>query len=340
VPGTSCRVFPSNNVWHLNVSQLAVHPKSATWKRAAHADSTLVHPDFGPPSYGIPFDVVAASHPKVSVSFHYASESDPGPYPFGSDIQIEDGSDAHAIMIDQGDCTLYELFAAHWNGGNPTAGSGAIFHLEGAGANALRPAGWTSADAAGLPIFAGLLRYDEVAAGVVNHAIRMTVDCTYDAYIWPARHAAGTADRRCPPMGARFRLKSSFPLGGFGPNARVIIRAMKRYGMIVADNGSDWFFQGTVDPRWRNTLLDQIKRIPATAFQAVDARACRVAPGSAAFAYGPVARPPSVSRSERGSSPRSWGPPASGCSRGGTAPRSVGAAGAASPSRCRPRSTR
>jgi hypothetical protein len=287
VPGTSCQVFPANNVWHLDVSHLPLHPKSATWKRASHAGPTWLHPDFGPPSYGIPFDVVAASYPKVSVVFHYASESDPGPYPFGPDIRIEGGSDAHAVMIDEGDCTLYELYAARWNGGNPTAGSGAIFHLEGPGANALRPSGWTSADAAGLPIFAGLLRYDEVAAGVVDHAIRMTVDCTHDAYIWPARHAAGTTDHRCPPMGARFRLKASFPVGAFGPKARVILRAMKRYGMIVADNGSDWYFQGTVDPRWTNSLLDQLKRIPAKAFQAVDERACRVAPGSAAFAYGP-----------------------------------------------------
>jgi hypothetical protein len=287
VPGTSCQVFPPNNVWHLDVSRLPVHPRSDTWKAASHAGSTLLHPDFGPPTYGIPFDVVAASHPTVSVALHYAGESDPGPYPFGADIHVERGSDRHAIMVDESDCTLYELFGARWNGGDPTAGSGAIFHLEGAGANALRPAGWTSADAAGLPIFAGLLRYDEVAAGAVDHAIRMTVACTYDAYVWPARHAAGTSDRRCPPMGARFRLKASFPLGGFGPKARAIRRAMKRYGMIVADNGSDWYFQGTVDPRWTTTLLDQLKRIPARAFQAIDERACRVAPGSAAFAYGP-----------------------------------------------------
>jgi hypothetical protein len=287
VPGTSCRVFPANNVWHLDVSGLPVHAKNAPWKRSTHAGSTLLHPDFGPPSYGIPFDVVASSHPNVSISFRYGGESDPGPYPFGPDTHIEGGSDRHAIMIDEGTCTLYELYAARWNGGDPSAGSGAIFGLEGPRANDLRPAGWTSADAAGLPIFAGLLRYDEVAAGVVDHAIRMTVSCTYDAYLWPARHAAGTGDHGCPPMGARFRLKRSFPIAGFGPKARVIIRAMKRCGLIVADNGSDWYFQGTVDPRWTNSLLDQLKRIPAKAFQAVDERACKVAPGSAAFAYGP-----------------------------------------------------
>ncbi len=287
VAGTSCRLFPASNVWHLNVSALPIHPKSATWKASSHARSTLLHPDFGPPSYGIPFDVVASSHPKVSIAFQYASESEPGPYPFGSDIHVEGGSDRHAIMVDRGTCTLYELFAARWNGGDPQAGSGAIFHLQGPAANDLRPAGWTSADAAGLPILAGLLRYDEVAAGVVDHAIRMTVACTRDAYIWPARHAAGSGDARCPPMGARFRLKRSFPVAGFGPKARVVIRAMKRYGLIVADNGSDWYFQGAVDPRWTNALLDQHKRIPAKAFQAVDERACRAAPGSAAFSYGP-----------------------------------------------------
>src|SRR5262249_47244873 len=191
------------------------------------------------------------------------------------------------IMLDGCDCTLYELYAAHRNGGSPTAGSGAVFALDGPDANDLRPAGWTSADAAGLPIFAGLLRYDEVAAGLVDHAIRMTVSCTHDSYVWPARHEAGTNDRRCPPMGARFRLRRSFDGSRFGRDVRVVVRAMKRYGLIVADNGSDWYFQGTVDPRWTYRFVDQLKRIPASAFVAVDERACRVSKGSAAFAYGP-----------------------------------------------------
>ncbi len=238
-----------------------------------HARRTFLHPDFGPPSYGIPFDVVDASHADVSVQFTYADESDPGPYPFGTDTQIEGGSDHHAIMIDRDTCTLYELYAARWNGGDPRAGSGAVFDLT---SNALRPAGWTSADAAGLPIYPGLLQYDEVASGVVDHAIRVTADCTYDAYIWPARHAAGTTDRRCPPMGARFRLKAGFDASAFSPAARVVLHAMKRYGLIVADNGSDWYFQGTVDPRWTYAFVDQLKRIPAAAFVAVDEHACRV----------------------------------------------------------------
>jgi hypothetical protein len=287
VERTTCHVFRSDNVWHLNVSRLAVHAKSRTWKRAMHAGSTNLHPDFGPPSYGIPSTTVGGDHPKVSIAFGYASESDPGPYPFGRSTPIEGGSDRHAIMLDRSDCTLYELYAARWNGGHPTAGSGAIFHLEGPDANRLRPAGWTSADAAGLPIFAGLLRYDEVQAGIVDHAIRMTAGCTHDAYIWPARHRAGTSDRRCPPMGARFRLRASFDTSTFGPNVRVVLKAMKRFGMIVADNGSDWYFQGTVDRRWTYRFVDQLKRIPAGAFVAVDEDACRVSRGSAAFAYGP-----------------------------------------------------
>jgi hypothetical protein len=287
VPRTSCDVFPVNNAWHLDLSNLPVHQRSRDWKAAMHSGSTRLHPDFGPPSYGIPFDVVGAGHDTVRVDFTWPQESDRHRYPFGPDITVEGGSDRHAIMIDKSDCTLYELFAARWNGGNPSAGSGAIFHLEGPRANDLRPAGWTSADAAGLPIFAGLLRYDEVAAGEVDHAIRMTADCTSARYLWPARHEAGSGGGSCPPMGARFRLKAGFDLSGYNAKARVVIRAMQTYGLIVADNGSDWYFQGTVDGRWTNGLLDQLKRIPARAFQAVDVSGCKVSNGSAAFAYGP-----------------------------------------------------
>jgi hypothetical protein len=284
VPGTMCEVFPADNVWRLDVSQLPKHPKSRTWKRATHAGSTDLHPDFGPPSYGIPFDVVDATHTDVSVGFRYDDESDPGPYPFGPDITIEGGSDRHAIMVDEDTCTLYELFDARWNSGDPSAGSGAIFDLD---SNDLRAAGWTSADAAGLPILPGLVRFDEVQAGEIDHAIRFTVACTSRRYVWPARHQAGSADDRCPPMGARFRLKGGFRLAGFSADAKVVLRAMQRYGMIVADNGRDWYFQGTVDDGWTNALLDQLKQVPAGAFVAVDARACRVSKHSGAFAYGP-----------------------------------------------------
>jgi hypothetical protein len=286
VPGTPCRVFPANNVWNMDIRKLPVHAKSATWKGATHAGTTRLHPDFGPPSYGIPFDVVPSSHAKVTIRFRYAAESDRGPYPFGGDVKIEGGSDRHAIMIDRGTCVLYELFAVHRNGGRPTAGSGAIFDLD---TNALRPAGWTSADAAGLPIFPGLVRYDEVFGPNpgIHHALRFTVGCTRRSFVWPARHQAGVADPTCPPMGARFRLRAGYVIGGYSPRAQIVLRAMKRYGMIVADNGSDWYFQGTVDPRWTYPFVDQLKRIPAGAFVAVDASACNVAPNSAAFSYGP-----------------------------------------------------
>jgi len=211
------------------------------------------------------------------VRFLYADESDPGPYPFDARTPIEGGSDRHAIMVERGTCRLYELYDARWNGGDPRAGSGAIWDLD---SNALRPDGWTSADAAGLPIFPGLVRWDEVKAGAITHAIRFTAECTNASHIWPARHDAGVNDQSCPPMGARFRLSKSFDLSGFSPKARVILRAMKRYGLILADNGSDWFFQGTVDRHWHNRLLDQLKAVPASAFEAVDESACIVKPNS------------------------------------------------------------
>jgi hypothetical protein len=286
VPGTACSVFRSNNVWNMDIRRLPVHAKSGTWKRATHAGTTRLHPDFGPPSYGIPFDVLPSSHPKVSIEFGYDDESDPGPYPFGGDVRIEGGSDRHAIMIEQATCRIYELFAVRRNGGHPTAGSGAIFDLD---TNALRPAGWTSADAAGLPIFPGLVRYDEVFgpdAGI-HHALRFTVGCTRRSYVWPARHQASVADPDCPPMGARFRLRIGYDVSGYSTRAQIVLRAMKRYGMIVADNGSDWYFQGAVDGRWTYAFVDQLKRVPASAFVAVDASACKVSPNSGAFAHGP-----------------------------------------------------
>lgn len=277
VPGTDCRVFPADNIWNTRVDGLPVHRMSERWLDSAGAASTDLHPDFGPPSYGLPYETVARRHPAVRIRFGYADESDRGPYPFDASTPIEGGSDRHALMIQRGTCRLYELYAAEWNGGDPTAGSGAIWDLD---TNGLRPETWTSADAAGLPIFAGLVRWDEVEAGEIAHAIRFTVSCTTDAYVWPARHQAGVDDPDCPPMGARFRLRSGFDLSGFSPKARVILRAMQRYGMIVADNGSDWYFQGTRDRHWRNPLLDELKSVPAGAFEAVDASGCMVDPDS------------------------------------------------------------
>jgi hypothetical protein len=186
---------------------------------------------------------------------------------------MEGGSDRHALIVERGTCRLYELFAASWNDGEPHAGSGAVFDLD---ANRLRPEGWTSADAAGLPILPGLVRWDEVKAGSIDHAIRFTVSCTTDAYVWPARHEAGVHDPDCPPMGARFRLKANFDLDGFSARARTVLRAMQTYGLMLADNGSNWYFQGTRDGHWRNHLLDQLKTVPASAFEAVDVSGCMV----------------------------------------------------------------
>lgn len=248
------------------------------------ARTSLLHPDFGGPPYGLPFAVVDNSTPTVAVDFQYASESDQVPYPLTASTPIENGLDHHALMINEDTCTLYELYATRWNGGSPTAGSGAVFDLA---SNALRPAGWTSADAAGLPIFPGLVRYDEVEAGFIGHALRFTVDCTRNRYLWPARHKAGVSDRSCPPMGARFRLKAGYDIGGFATDAQVVLQAMKTYGMIVADNGSDWYFQGTEDARWSDTLLDQLKKVPARKFQAIDESGCATAADSAAWASGP-----------------------------------------------------
>lgn len=283
IPGTSCAVFPTDNVWNMDISKLPVHRRSDVWKKAMHAGTTNLHPDFGPPDYGLPFDTVEADAPTVSIDFTYASESDAGPYPFSGATPIEGGSDRHALTVSES-CVLYELFNARWNGGDPSAGSGAIFDLQ---SNDLRPRGWTSADAAGLPILPGLVRWDEVDAGYIGHAIRVTSDCTSRRFLWPARHQAGVRDDRCPPMGARFRLRRSFDVSGFSDDANVVLKALKHFGLIVADNGSDWYFQGTRDAHWTNDLLDQLKQIPAGAFVAVDEAGCKVSSGSGQYEYGP-----------------------------------------------------
>lgn len=277
-PGTTCNVLPADNVWNTDISSLPVHARSASWIASMNGASAKLHPDFGGP-FGLPYAVVPGSHPKVSVDFDFADESDPGPYPFGADTPLEDGGDSHALMIDRDTCTLYELYAASWNGGAPTAGSGAIFNL---GSNALRPSGWTSADAAGLPIFPGLVRWDEVQAGAIDHAIRFTAQRTDRSFLWPARHQAGAAsDPTLPPMGARFRLKSSFAIGGFSAPAQVILKAMQHYGLILADNGSNWFFQGATTSAWPDSLLAELKTVPASAFEAVDESALQISPDSA-----------------------------------------------------------
>jgi len=291
-PGaSSCPVFPSDNVWNADISHLPVDPHSSQWLASMNSSTTNLHPDLGSsgdPSapYGIPYTVVTNAHPKVSVSFQYASESDPGPYPFGADTPIEGGQNAsgdrHAIMVDSSTCTLYELYDAQYSAGGSTAGSGAIWNLQ---SDALRPAGWTSADAAGLPIFPGLLRPDEVAAGVVSHAIRFTADETDTSYIWPARHEAGArSDPSLPPMGARFRLKASFNISGYAADTQAVLRAMQHYGLILADNGSNWYFQGSASNSWDPTMIAQLKTIPASAFEAVDESSLMVNANSGAVA--------------------------------------------------------
>jgi len=228
-----------------------------------------VHPDVGT-RYGIPYVEVPANQPRVPIAFEYADESDPGPYPIPPNAPIEGGSDRHILVVDRRSCRLWEVFAAETTDGGRSwrAGSGATWDLR---SNALRPEGWTSADAAGLPIFPGLIRFDEVTAGRIAHALRFTARRTQRAYITPARHfASNSTDPAVPPMGARFRLRADHDCGRYGPTARVVCVALQRYGMLLADNGSDWFITGAPDPRWDDDALNQLKQIPGSAFEVVD----------------------------------------------------------------------
>lgn len=283
-----CQVFPSNNFWNRDISRLRTHRLSSVW--LSHMSrARALHPDFGPsygagPDYGIPVTVVGAAHPKVVVSFEYADESDRVRYPFGTDTRIEggrdSGGDTHAVVVDRDACRLYETWSTHEQSGRWSAGSGATWSLR---SNSLRPDTWTSADAAGLPILPGLLRWSEVRAGRVNHAIRFTSDLTSRHHLWPARHDAGSQTSwDYPPMGARFRLRADFRADGYGAQARTVITAMKHYGLVLADNGSPWFFQGEQNAAWPPSLIEQLKRIPAAAFVAVDTAPLRVNSGSAA----------------------------------------------------------
>ena len=285
LPGTSCPAFPADNVWNTPITDLPVAADSTTWLATMDASTADLHPDYGPSGhvkkpYGIPWQIVPAGTPFTTVKFTYAAQSDPGPYPLTRQTPLEGGSDRHALVVDPATCELYETWHTHVRAnGKVTAGSGATWSLE---SDALRPAGWTSADAAGLPILPGLVNYDEVAAGSMDHAIRFTVDCTQESYLWPARHEAGQANPNCPPMGARFRLDASFtlPVSRCAAHCQTVITTMKTYGLILADNGSNWFFQGTVDSRWTATDVNQLKQIPASAFQAVDESCLTVDPDS------------------------------------------------------------
>jgi hypothetical protein len=274
----TCQVFPADNVWNTPVDRLPVHRYSSQYIASIGLTGSL-HPDFGTSPYGIPFIQVPGTQPKANVTFDYASESDPGPYPIPNNAPIEQGSDHHVIVIDKTYCVLYELYSAQ-NTGNLTwyAGSGAIFDLK---SDALRPAGWTSADAAGLPIFPGLVRYDDVAAGAINHALRVTVAHTQNKYVWPARHfASSSSNTNYPPMGTRLRLKASFDISSFPAQDQVILRALKKYGMIIADNGSNWFLSGTEDNRWNNTVLHALTQVKGSNFEVVDESSLQIAPNS------------------------------------------------------------
>ncbi|MFZ3322000.1 MAG: hypothetical protein WA190_06475 [Usitatibacter sp.] len=292
-----CPVFPSNNYWNTPVDTLPVHASSNTWVSSI-GTSTKLHPDWGnvlADNYGIPYMTVDASQVPVAINFDpngYADESDPGPMPIPVTAPVEGGSssdgDRHVLVIDTSHCILYELYNAFpVTGSSPgwSVYSSAKFDLN---SNALRPAGWTSADAAGLAIFPGLVRWDEIAAGEIAHAIRFTANNIWgrsagaQEYLWPARHASGSStDSTRPPMGARFRLKASFDISGFSTNTQVVLRAFKKYGLVLADAGSNWYFQGVSDTRFPDTMFDELKSIAGGNFEAVDTSVIEVDPNTA-----------------------------------------------------------
>ena len=273
----TCKLFPANNVWNTPIDTLPVDANSTKYINTIGATGH-VHADFGSGLWdggpiGIPFTTVPGTQKKVNVTFDYDDESDPGPYPIPADAPIEGGSnsdgDRHVLVVDRDNCILYELYDAHpRQDGSWTAGSGAIFDLN---SNDLRPDSWTSADAAGLPILPGLVRYEEVAAGEINHALRFTAPQTRRKYIWPARHyASSLTAEKYPPMGQRFRLKAGFNISGFSPHVKVILKALKKYGMILADNGSSWYISGAPDERWDNDVLHELADVKGSDFEAVD----------------------------------------------------------------------
>jgi len=279
-------LFPANNIWNTPIDGLPVDLRSDAYVTTIGATRSL-HPDFGTvynsAPNGIPYVIVSGTQPRVAVSFAYSSESDPGPYPIPADAPVEGGAqssgDRHVLIVDRDARKLYELFAAYPNGdGSWRAGSGAIFDFSG---NALRPATWTSADAAGLPILPGLVRYEEVVAGEIPHALRFTAPQTRNAYLWPARHQASSlAGLDYPPMGQRFRLKAGIDITHFGASVQIILRALKKYGMFLADNGSSWYLSGAPDPRWSDDELHQLGQLHGSDFEAVDQSALMVDPNS------------------------------------------------------------
>jgi hypothetical protein len=276
LPGTRCPVFPGDNAFNQRVDGLPVAKNSAALI-AQIGSSNPVHPDFGTvyngAPNGIPYAVVSNRTKRVPVSFQYASESDGHRYPLPRNVPIEGGrrsdGDRHVIVVNTDTCTDYELFAAYplSGGARWKAGSGAIFNLR---SDKLRPAGWTSADAAGLPILAGLAIYREAASGAIRHALRFTAPCTSRRYVYPARHEAGSCGASAPPMGLRVRLKASVNIAGLPRQARIVAQTLKTYGMILADNGSPWFISGAPSPHWNDDALHQLDRLTGRDFQVVD----------------------------------------------------------------------
>ncbi len=266
-----CPMYPGDNAWNTKIRDAPLVADSTAMVAyiQAHGGDNL-HPDFGEnPAYGIPYVIVPANQPQVPISYDaYEDESDPGPFPVPLNAPVEGGSDRHVLVLQQGSCTLFELGVARRSGAGWLAAGGAKFDMT---SNALRPLGWTSTDAAGLAILPGLVRYDEVAAGQINHAIRITFDTTRRGYILPATHfASSVTDVNAPAMGQRLRLKASFDVSGLTGQARVIAVAMQNFGVIVADNGSNWFFQGAPSNSWNDDDLNQLKGIPGSAFEAVN----------------------------------------------------------------------
>ncbi|MCB8939663.1 MAG: hypothetical protein H6654_15240 [Ardenticatenaceae bacterium] len=296
-PGTpppqigGCDIFPGDNIWNTPVDSLPVHPNSANYINTIGANTGL-HPDFGsgvwPPGsnspIGIPYVEVPGSQPLVTITFvNWPGESDPGPYPVPPNAPIEGGPDGtddrHVLVLDTGNCMLYELFDAYPQGnGSWEAANGAVYDLN---SHDLRPDGWTSADAAGLPILPGLIRYDEVASGEIRHAIRFTAPETQAVHVWPARHdASNITDTDYPPMGLRLRLRADYDISGFSPEMQVILQAFKTYGLILADNGSAWYISGVPDGRWDNDLLHEMDVITGDNFEVVDSSSLMLSPNS------------------------------------------------------------
>ncbi len=267
----NCPVFPANNFWNARIDALPVHPDSDSWIDSIGRGESF-HMDFGSGEWeggpiGIPFNVVAGSTvPKYDAEFYYPDESDPGSYPIPDNPNIEWGSDHHILVVDTETCTLYETYDMSFEGGQWFGGSGAIWDLN---SNALRPETWTSADAAGLPILPGLVRYDEIDAGEIKHALRFTAEETA-GYIWPARHQTSDPQNGVPPMGARFRLKADYDISGFPREMQIILQAMKSYGIVLADNGSNWYVSGAPDERWDNDMLHLLDVLTGDDFEAVD----------------------------------------------------------------------